>query len=94
MTLKEVIDLSMKGIEPDNKTTDNNIKNLEQLKNNLNSEDKQKLEAVAAELKAHKQEKNIEQAKAQMKPPVNNNPNEKETAEVNIKPKTAEEVNS
>ena len=80
MTLKEVIDLSMKGIEPDKKTTDNNIKNLEQLKNNLNDEDKQKLEAVAAELKAHKQAKNIEQVQAQIKPPTNNDLNKKETA--------------
>lgn len=90
MTLKEVIDLSMKGIEPDKKTTDNNIKNLEQLKNNLNDEDKQKLEAVAAELKAHKQAKNVEQVQSQTKPPVSDNPNKKETAETNIQPETAQ----
>jgi len=90
MTLKEVIDLSMKGIEPDKKTTDNNIKNLEQLKNNLNDEDKQKLEAVAAELKAHKQAKNIEQVQAQAKQPVSDEPNKKETAELNTKPETAQ----
>ena len=90
MTLKEVIDLSMKGIEPDKKTTDNNIKNLEQLKNNLNDEDKQKLEAVAAELKAHKQAKNIEQVQSQTKPPVSDSSNKKETAETNIQPETAQ----
>ena len=90
MTLKEVIDLSMKGIEPDKKTTDNNIKNLEQLKNNLNDEDKQKLEAVAAELKAHKQAKNVEQVQAQTKQPVAEEPNKKETAETNIQPETAQ----
>ena len=90
MTLKEVIDLSMKGIEPDKKTTDNNIKNLEQLKNNLNDEDKQKLEAVAAELKAHKQARNVEQVQAQTKPLAAEEPNKKETAELNTKPETAQ----
>ena len=90
MTLKEVIDLSMKGIEPDKKTTDNNIKNLEQLKNNLNDEHKQKLEAVAAELKAHKQAKNVEQVQAQTKQPAAEEPNKKETAEINVQPETAQ----
>lgn len=90
MTLKEIIDLSMKGIEPDKKTTDNNIKNLEQLKNNLKDEDKQKLEAVAAELKAHKQAKNAEQVQTQIKPPVSDGINKKETAELNTNTETAQ----
>ena len=52
MTLREVIDQAFKT--PDDKTTENNINNIEKIKEKADDKTKQELEAVAAELKAHK----------------------------------------
>ena len=64
MTLREVIDQAFKT--PDSKTTENNINNIERMKEKTDGKTKQELEAVAAELKAHKlanDAKKIEQQK-------------------------------
>ena len=61
MTLREVIATSF-GREPDKKTTQNNLSNIEKIKKNVDTKTKQELDAIAAELKAHKQAKQVSQS--------------------------------